>query len=122
MKSICTMRDICKAISSFEEEFEKTYQISLNEAMVLCTLNEAQRPLTSTAIAGRTEMKTSHTSKVIRSVEEKGLIERALGESDKRQMFFNLTVAGEKQLKDLQCDKVMIPELLQPLFAKREKD
>jgi len=35
MKSICTMRDIYKAISTFEEEFEGVYGISLNEAMVL---------------------------------------------------------------------------------------
>ncbi|WP_321334647.1 winged helix DNA-binding protein [uncultured Bacteroides sp.] len=119
MKSICTMRDICKAISSFEEEFEQAYQISLNEAMVLCTLHEAQTPLTSSSIAERTEMKTSHTSKVIRSVEEKALIERTLGATDKRQMFFSLTAAGEKRLEDLECDKVVIPKLLQPLFAKK---
>ncbi|WP_321479095.1 winged helix DNA-binding protein [uncultured Bacteroides sp.] len=119
MKSICTMRDIYKAISSFEAEFEKAYQVSLNEAMVLCTLNEAKKPLTSSSIAERTEMKTSHASKVIRSVEEKGLIERELGSTDKRQMFFSLTPIGKKRLEDLGCEKVVIPELLQPLFAKK---
>ena len=117
MKSICTMRGIYKAISTFEEEFEGVYGISLNEAMVLCTLHDAGKPLSSTEIAERTQMKTSHTSKVIRTVEEKGLIERALGEVDKRQMFFSLTAAGGKRLEELQCDKVVIPELLKPLFV-----
>ncbi len=36
MKTICVMRDVFKAMSRFETAFEKVYQISLNEAMILC--------------------------------------------------------------------------------------
>lgn len=90
MNTICKMRDIYKALSIFETAFEKVYGISLNEAMVLCALREAGKEITSTAIAERTEMAPSHTSKVIRAVEDKGLIRRALGEVDKRQMYFSL--------------------------------
>ena len=88
MNTICKMRDIYKALSIFETAFEEVYGISLNEAMVLCALREAGKEITSTAIAERTEMAPSHTSKVIRAVEDKGLIRRALGEVDKRQMYF----------------------------------
>ena len=91
MNTICKMRDIYKALSIFETAFEEVYGISLNEAMVLCALREAGKEITSTAIAERTEMAPSHTSKVIRAVEDKGLIRRALGEVDKRQMYFSLT-------------------------------
>ena len=116
MNTICKMRDIYKALSIFETAFEKVYGISLNEAMVLCALREAGKEITSTAIAERTEMAPSHTSKVIRAVEDKGLIRRALGEVDKRQMYFNLTEAGKKRLDELDLDKVEVPEILKPLM------
>ena len=116
MNTICKMRDIYKALSVFETAFEEMYAISLNEAMVLCALREAGKEITSTAISERTEMAPSHTSKVIRAVEDKGLSRRALGEVDKRQMYFNLTEAGKKRLDELDLDKVEVPEILKPLM------
>lgn len=116
MNTICKMRDIYKVLSTFETAFEQAYGLSLNEAMVLCALDEAGREMTSTAIAGRTEMAPSHTSKVIRSVEDKRLIKRALGETDKRQMYFSLTLEGKKKLDELNLDRVEVPELLKPLL------
>ena len=41
MKTICAMRDVFKAMGNFETAFEKMYQITLNEAMILCALKEA---------------------------------------------------------------------------------
>ena len=79
-------------------------------------MREAGKEITSTAISERTEMAPSHTSKVIRAVEDKGLIRRALGEVDKRQMYFNLTEAGKKRLDELDLDKVEVPEILKPLM------
>ena len=60
------------------------------------------------------------SSKVIRAVEDKGLIRRALGEVDKRQMYFSLTEAGKKRLNELDLDKVEIPEMLKPDVYKRQ--
>lgn len=116
MKTICMMRDIYKALASFEAQFEEIYNLSLNEAMILCALQEAKKEMTSTELSTRTGMAPSHTSKVIRTVEEKGLIQRALGETDKRQMYFNLTPEGKKRLEAINLEKVEVPEMLKPLL------
>lgn len=116
MNTICIMRNIYKALSAFESSFEQAYGLSLNEAMVLCALYEANEEMTSTAIAFRTEMSASHTSKVLRSVEEKQLIRRVLGQTDKRQMYFSLTKAGLKRLKELNTDKPEVPDILKPVL------
>jgi Transcriptional regulators len=116
MKSICVMRDIYKAITTFETNFEKTHGLSLNEAMVLCLLKDTDEGLTSTVIAEQTEMTPSHTSKVIRTVEKKGLIERAIGKVDKRQMCFSLTEEGKAKIETIYCEEIQIPELFRPLF------
>lgn len=93
------MRDIYRALNDFERDFEKVHGVGLNEAMVLCCLENAS--LSSGEIAESTGMTCSHTSKMIGSVEGKGLIERVLGERDKRQMYFHLTVKGRECLQGI---------------------
>lgn len=116
MKTICVMRDLYKALAQFEVGFEKVYGVSLNEAMVLCSLNEAQDKMTSSAIAERTEMSPSHTSKVISNIEDKAYVRRSLGKEDKRLMLFELTPKGQELVDQFVLDKVEIPALIKPLF------
>ena len=114
MKTICVMRDVFKAMARFEDAFEKVYQVSLNEAMILCALQEAS-PNNMTATK-RTELTPSHASKMLRILEEKELIVRTLGEEDRRLMQFHLSQSGKKLVRQLALEKVEIPELLKPLF------
>lgn len=116
------MRDVYKALNEFENSFENVHHVSLNEAMVLCCIND--QALTAGSIYEQIGLKASHSSKIIRSVEEKGLIERTLGEKDKRQMYFTLTEKGKECLAGMECGTVQIPEILKPIFDKmgcREK-
>ena len=116
MKTICAMRDVFKAMGNFETAFEKMYQITLNEAMILCALKEASEKVTATNLSKQTELSPSHTSKMLRILEEKGLIVRSLGSEDRRQMYFHLTHTGKQRVNELELDKVEIPDLLKPLI------
>ena len=117
MKTICAMRDVFKAMGNFETAFEKMYQITLNEAMILCALQEASpNNMTATSLSKRTELTPSHASKMLRILEEKELIVRTLGEEDRRLMQFHLSQSGKKLVRQLALEKVEIPELLKPLF------
>ena len=69
MKTICAMRDVFKAMGNFETAFEKMYQITLNEAMILCALKEASEKVTATNLSKQTELSPSHTSKMLRILE-----------------------------------------------------
>lgn len=53
---------------------------------------------------------------MIRSVEEKGLLVRTLGEKDKRQMYFALTDKAKEKLEDIRKHGIEIPDLLLPFF------
>lgn len=118
MKSICVMRELYKALENYEKEFEDIFGISLNEAMALCSLSQEQPELSASEIAEKTGMSPSHTSKVIRCIEEKKLIDRALGKTDKRQMYFSLTEDGKERLQQISCREIEIPEILRPVFEK----
>lgn len=116
MKTICAMRDLFRAMGDFESAFEKVYHITLNEAMILCTLEEAKEKMTATNLSKRTDLSPSHTSKMLRILEEKELIIRTLGNEDRRQMRFHLSPAGKKRVGELALNKVEIPELIKSLF------
>lgn len=83
--------------------------------VLLCCLRQEPR-LSSGDIAKQLGLTHSNTSKVIRSVEKKGLIERILGDDDKRQMYFSLTQEGERCLKELECCDVEIPDVLKKIL------
>ncbi len=57
MKTICAMRDVFKAMGSFETAFEKVYRITFNEAMILCALKEASEKVTATNLSKQNRAK-----------------------------------------------------------------
>ncbi len=115
MESFCKIRDVYRAITEFEARFEKRYGLGLNEGSLLCALSDCPK-LSSGDIARQLNLSQSNASKVIRSAEKKGLIQRSLGDDDKRQMYFSLSPEGADCLARLQCCDIQVPELLQKLL------
>ncbi len=102
MESLCKIRDVYRAIAEFEKQFQEKHGLCLNEGMLLCSLSQGEAH-TSGQMAELLGLSCSNVSKVIASVEKKGLVKRALGKEDKRQMYFQLTAAGQTQLEVMQC-------------------
>lgn len=114
VSKLCKIRDIYRSIYEFENSFQSKHNLSLNEGMLLCTLNESEH--TSTELANILGLTPSNTSKVIRLVETKGFIERKMGVIDKRLMHFKLTEFGRDKILEVKSDEMEIPELLKELF------
>lgn len=109
---LCRIRDILRSINDFEAEFSTEYGVKLNEGMLLCTLHK-MKECSSKQIAELLGLSPSNASKVILSVENKGLIERAVGSDDKRQMFFKLTARGEQCIEKIHCHEDQMIELIE---------
>ena len=116
--SICLMREVFMALSEFENELIRAHDVTLNEAMLLCCLDQENRktPFSASDISEKTGLTASHTSKVLRSAESKELIERFLGSDDHRKMFFKLSQKGKERLTEIKRDKVEVPGLLKKLL------
>jgi len=114
MKNLCTLRDIYRALADFETVFQKKHNLCLNEAMIICSLKDGR--LSSGEIAGLLNLTCSNTSKLLRSIEEKGYVERDLGDKDKRQMYFSLSASGHKKLSALERESIELPEILTKLI------
>lgn len=115
VQCICVMRDLMKSLSELEARLEDVYGISLNEAMVLCSIGDDT--IAAGDIIACTGLASSHVSKIIRSVEDKGLLLRKFGEKDKRQIFFTLTRKGKNCLDRIKKKGIDVPEWLAPLFV-----
>ena len=111
MKKLCAIRDICRSITDFEAKFSKEHEMCLNEGMVLCCLKDKR--LSSGEIAEEINLTCSNTSKLLRSVEERGYIVRVLGERDKRQMYFELTPEGLEKLSVIEMCDIQLTEPLE---------
>ncbi len=114
-KELCRIRKIQRAVNLFEIHFEKLHGVCFNEGMALCTLSKTDR-LSSGELSESLGLTLSNTSKVIRSIEDKGLIERGLGQEDKRQMYFALTDKGRELLTKINCEVMEIPDILKDLM------
>ena len=102
-------------IRDFEIKFQQDHDLSLNEGMLLCSLKENK--YSSSEIAEILSLTNSNASKVIKSVEEKGFIERSLGKDDKRQMYFVITKSGLDKLTEIKCEGEAIDTILERITS-----
>jgi DNA-binding MarR family transcriptional regulator len=112
---ICKLRKIYKALSVLEGQMMQTFGLNLNETMLLCVLSKYENP-TANEISEQMSLSHSNASKVIASLEQKGLIRRKICKEDKRSMRFNLTKEGKAQLEKINCKDIVLPECLQQLM------
>lgn len=112
------MRELFQTLSLLEARLLEQYGVSLNEAMVLCSVGS--ETVTAGTIVERTGLTPSHASKVISQIEKRGMLVRTLSEKDRRQMCFTLTDKAELCLKAIKDQGIDIPDSLLPLFKDKE--
>lgn len=115
---LCLLRDIFRTIKNFEEEFQKKHDLCLNEGMTLCSLKEGK--MSSSDLAEKLGLSASNMSKVIKSIEDKGFVARILGDEDKRQMFFTLSIKGKEKLYSLKCEEQSLDSVLDSIYMTKD--
>ena len=112
MDRLCKIRDLQRAVMRFEADFEAHYGISLNEGMTLCTLSGSER-MCPGELGEALGLTPSNMSKVLRTVESKGLAAREMCCRDRRQIFYSLTPQGRELLASVHSSEMEIPEVLE---------
>lgn len=114
MERLSRIRDLQRTIGQIEQQFIGTYGLNLNEALLLDSLSAGQR--TSGELGSALGLSPSNTSKVIRTVEARGFVYRLIGSSDRRQMYFTLTEAGQRLLDEIDSGKLDLPDSIHRLI------
>jgi len=110
MEQICKLKDIYKALYNFEKLFQDKNGITINEGMVLCCLKD-NKPRSANELCDFIGLSHSRVSRVINTIEAKGLIIREMGSTDKRQMIFTLSDSGKKKVKEMMKQDMNFSEL-----------
>ncbi|MEA4917631.1 MarR family winged helix-turn-helix transcriptional regulator [Proteiniphilum sp.] len=116
MEPICRLKDIYKALYSYEKQFAEETGITINEAALLCCLKDG-KPKSANELSDFIDLSGSRVSRIIHTMEEKGFILREIGSSDKRQMIFTLTAAGKNKIKEMGTFNVDVNSLMDKLNA-----
>lgn len=109
--TLCRVRDLYRAIGEFADQFAARFGLTLDEGMLLCTLDR-RGGQTSGELAAALGLLPSKTSKVIAAVEGRGLVARCVGQSDHRCMHFHLTQAGREALAAVKEADIGLPPAL----------
>ncbi|OJV21525.1 MAG: MarR family transcriptional regulator [Bacteroidetes bacterium 41-46] len=100
MEEICKIKDLYRTLYIFEREFQAKNEITINEAMLLCSLKEGS-PRSAHEICEFIGLSSSRGSRIINTTEVKGFIRREMGKEDKRQMIFYLTENGKRKIEEM---------------------
>ncbi len=115
MEEICKIKDLYRTLYIFEREFQAKNDITINEAMLLCSLKEGS-PRSAHEICEFIGLSSSRGSRIINTTEQKGFIKRNMGKEDKRQMIFTLTESGKSKLDEMNKKKLEIGIELQNML------
>lgn len=115
MELLFKIKNIYKASYSFEKEFAKKFNMTINEAVLLCCMKDEQ-PHYANEIAEYIGLSNSRVSRIIMSVEEKGWIIRKIGTTDKRKMIFSLSEEGERIIETMKKQSISLDDILSKLI------
>jgi len=111
MKQLCEIKKILSSIYRIENILKKDYNLTINEAICLCSLKE--KPDTPGNIANEMGISLSRMSRVLSSLESKGFISRSISPEDRRKMYFELSDQGITKLQDLENTELPYTDILQ---------
>jgi len=107
---LCALRKIQTALRQYEDRLRDDTGLSLNEALCLCSINRGfQEP---GIIAREMELSPSRLTRILDALEDHDLVERKIGDGDRRNISLNLTYAGRELLMKYRCSDIDIPEVL----------
>lgn len=114
MESIIKLKDIYKALYSFEKQYAEANDITINEAIILSALQD-NKPKAANELYDHVGLSKSRVSRILADIERKGFIVRKVGVKDKRHMLFTLSYAGNEKLKEILAQKINFSRLVEQI-------
>ena len=107
MYDLCDIRQIMVDLRHFEDSLKKETNLSLNEALCLCQTGKGTKE--PGMLAKELELSPSRLSRIVEALEQRGFVERAMSENDRRGVSLHLTPQGQTIVEQLHCTQIEIP-------------
>jgi DNA-binding MarR family transcriptional regulator len=110
MIDLCAIRKLQTSLRAFEDQLKEQTGLSFNDALLLCAVNKGI--VDPGGLARELELSPSRLTRVLDSLEQRGLVSRSLSDSDRRSLVVSLTSRGEQKVEHYSCSEIAIPEEL----------
>ncbi|GEM_PF-2498928 len=117
MEKVCYLKKIFKELYLFDYNLKKETNLSMNEAMVLCSINEKKTDLT--CLSKELFVSKPRMTKIIEKLVKKGLVKKIVSENDRREKYLVLTEKGYKKIREIKEKKIPFPQI--KLIRKKRK-
>ena len=107
---MCVLKDVYREIYRFENDLRETSGLSVNEAMILCSLRE--KDATSGDLAAELSLSPGRMSRILDWLENKTYIIRSFGINDRRVINVTITKKGQDCMERLRSSELREPEFL----------
>jgi DNA-binding MarR family transcriptional regulator len=110
---LCAIKGVLRAIARLDESIRTRYALTLTEALCLCSIGGGC--VSAGDLAEEVGLSASRLSRVLSSLESKGLIERLRRKDDKRNWNNEMTNEGKILTERMKNEGIDIPEELKRL-------
>lgn len=110
MIDLCSIRKIQTALKRFEETLKEKTGLSLNDALCLCSIGkDIHEP---GALSKQLELSPSRLTRILDTLDKRGYISRRISDTDRRNIWVDLTDKGTNIIEEYQCADIRIPDEL----------
>jgi len=111
MLDLCAVRKIQTAVRLLEKELRIHTALSLNDALCLCSVKHGI--CEPGLLAREMDLSPSRLSRILDSLEQRGLVERTVATGDRRAITVQLTSKAIHLIEQYQCADMELPAELQ---------
>ena len=109
MDELCKIKNAITLLYEFEKKLKKQTGLTLNEAFCLCNLSSEDK--NPSMLSKEIGISISRISRVLNSLEKKGLIRRKISSQNKREITVNITESGSKKYSEIKKKQIKFPNI-----------
>ena len=111
MIDLCAIRKLQTSLRAFEKHLKEETGLSFNDALLLCAVNKGIHE--PGLLAKELELSPSRLTRILDSLESRGLATRELSSVDRRSMLVTLTQQGKQMVEKYSCSGLTLPSDLE---------
>jgi len=108
--NLCRVKDLVVSIYRLEKRLRTRYGLTLNEILCLCSVSRLEQ--SPGELAGELQISGSRISRILGSLEKKGLVQRRFSDRDRRSVLLRITRDGEKRISRIRTEGSAFPSLM----------
>lgn len=120
MQDLCSLRSLITDLQQAEEEFSRTIGLTMCQASMICAIDHGYDDLRQ--LQAQLSLTPSRVTRLVDSLEHKGLVVRHRPDQDRRAVSVKLTEEGKQLIRQSGDYHLRLPKDIEDLLMERSKE